>query len=61
MFKSVVKKTEEGKFTVYKVVNEDDTITWVPSDPNNRYRKMIDEFVEAGGVITDEDIFAGEM
>jgi hypothetical protein len=61
MFKSVVKKTEKGQLTVYKVVDEDDTILWVPTSLDNRHRKMIDQFVEAGGTITEEDIFVGEL
>ena len=55
-FKSVVKKFEDGEFTVFKITEQDDTVRWVPDAVGNRHRKMIDEFVADGGIITEEEM-----
>ena len=62
MFQSVTKLTmihpePVGKrIEVYKCVTMDDLVLDVPDDMDNPNRQEIDEFVEDGGTITEEEI-----
>ena len=56
MLKTVIKIVEDGQFMVYKIMDQDDVVRFVPDSVNNYHRQMIDEFVADGGTITEEEM-----
>ena len=56
MLKTVIKIVEDGQFMVYKIIEQDDVVRFVPDSVSNYHRQMIDEFVADGGTITEENI-----
>ena len=41
---------------VYKMIDIDDQIYWVPNDLKNSHRELIEQWVNDGGTITEETI-----
>ena len=56
MLKTVIKIVEDGQFMVYKIMDQDDVVRFVPDSVSNYHRQMIDEFVADGGTITEEEM-----
>ena len=55
--KNVIKQIDniDGTF-VYKMIDIDDQIYWVPDDLRNSHREQIEQWVNDGGTITEETI-----